>query len=133
MTATATVWAIKSVSANGVVLTNGEKFQTISWDNLRNAATQSDKKAATVYSEILNQARKMVEAAREIRIVINNRTSTPHGNEAELRNLMGEFVSGRIVGVDFGESGTYDQALRDAERAKEILIGKGYKVTVDAR
>jgi len=130
---TSTVWAIKSIDETGCILTNGDRLQAISWENLKNAATQKDKQLAAVYSEILAQARKMAEMMRQIRIVINNRTNTPHGNEAELRNLMGEFVSGRLVGVDFGENGTYAQALRDAERAKEILTGKGYTVTIDAR
>lgn len=130
MSETKVISVVKASKAGVTVNANGER-QVMGWDTLRAAAAQGDKNLAGVYSEILTEAKRHAGLEKNLTIKINNRTNTPHGYEAELYDVAGEFVSGRIVAVDFGQAGTHAQAMRDAESAATKLRSNGYTVAIE--
>lgn len=128
MTKNSTVINVRKATKAGAVCNINGTQKTIGWLDLRAAAKQDDKDLAAVYATILDDALRMARLEKTVLIKINNRTNTPHGHEAEIYDIAGEFVSGRIVGVDFGEQCSYVLAVKDAERAKAKLEQNGYTV-----
>jgi hypothetical protein len=128
MTTAQVIGVVKADKVGATVNVDGRR-QVIDWQTLRAAAKQNDAGLRSVYSDLLKEALRLAALDRRLTVVVNNRTNTPHGYEAELYDVAGEFVSGRIVAADFGLSGTREYAERDAATAIRTLGEHGYTVT----
>ena len=128
------VISVKSVSrTSGVCVVIDGQEQWITFASLQAAAKQDDMELAATYTSVLDDAKRMAALEKHITIRIVNDTYTTHGHEARMYDMAGEYVSGRLVGVWFGEAGTHAQAMQQAAEAKEKLGKRGYSVEINAR
>jgi hypothetical protein len=130
-TVTTTTPTVISVSWTGADVLFGADTTHISWDILEAAASQSDRDLSRVYRGLLEQARDLARRGSAVRVTINNRAGAAFTYTPEMYDMAGQFVSGRIIGVEFGEQGWLPQATRAADRAVSTLRRRGYEVRVD--
>jgi hypothetical protein len=116
-----------------VTIRGSGQTQRLSWERLSAAAEQDDAELRPVYAALLAEALRMAAERKLIRVTTRNQSGHcldlgAHTWAAELRDLAGRFVSGRLVSADFGQTGVLAYAEADAERAGEVLSGRGWTV-----
>lgn len=133
MTTSKTTWTVESVSWQTVTVTDGATQRYLDWDRLAKAAKQDDADLRAEYGRLLADARDLARNRKMVKVVVRNLSGGPDDLGARtwaalLVDPAGEHVSGRIVGADFGQTGTRTAAIREADEARQTLRSRGYDV-----
>ena len=129
----ATEIKVTRVSFAGVDLAVFGKPAFLSWAKIEAATAQQDADLAEVYSVLLATARRTAAGTKSVRVTVRNLSG--HSDDtaaytwaALVLDMAGQLVTGRTVAADWGCTGGYGQAHRDAKIAIETLTGRGWHV-----
>lgn len=125
------VIAVKKVTkADGVQVVVDGQEKWIPINTIKAAAHQGDNELAATYQQIWDEVKRLAKLEKHLTIKIVNDTNVNFRYEPRLYDIAGEFVSGRIVGAGWGESGWHTQAVDQANEAKAKLEKQGYTVSI---
>jgi hypothetical protein len=124
---------LRDIGWEQVLVSVEGKDQSVTWDELRAGAKESGPELQPIYQQILADAEAKARTLKMVRVEVHNRNGSDMDLgartwSASLHRMGGELVSGKIVGAEWGQTGTRAEARRDAALARKHLTALGWVV-----